>query len=211
MRLPRLNITVPIAAQTGFPTTMFARFWETFCATLEAIFARQDATDVSLQAQIDRLTAFLNGTGEDITSAGAFANSVVPTRVVQANAITNEAASFTAATVDVSTTETTVQTVSYTTTGETLEVRANFYLSVLHEAGGGVTARIRLYRDAVPIFDQTFAAIDDDILLGWQTPIVIEAPAAGTYTFTATVQTSVNTFDFARASARLLSVREFKR
>jgi hypothetical protein len=136
---------------------------------------------------------------------------VINTDNVAVAAITNESAAFTAADLNVSTTETTIQTVSYTTTGETLEVRANFYLSVLHEAGGGIDATIRLYRGATEIYEQTFSAIDDDVLVGWQTPIVIETPAAGTYTFTATVQTSVNTFDFAVASSRLLSVREFKR
>lgn len=150
--------------------------------------------------------------------AGALADStglddgVVPTAAMAVDAITSEASAFTADSLDVTgTSEITVQTVDYTTTGETIEVRANFFLTVWHPTAGNVNATVRIYRGATMIYEQTFPAINGDLLQGWMTPVVIEQPTAGAYTYTVKIQVDVSNTSVADASSRLLSVREFKR
>ena len=206
MALPVLSAQQQIVdTATGKPTSQFLRF-------MEELRTGIIAADADIQAQLDRLTAFLAGTGEQITGSGAFAASVVTTAKVASNAITSEASAFTAATLAQSgASETTVQTVTYVSTGETIEVRANFFMTVWHPAAGGITTTIRIYRGATMIYEQAFVAINGDLLQGWQTPTVIEDPAAGSHTYTVTVQASTAGYATAETSSRLLAAREFKR
>lgn len=233
--LPVLSAQQPIAdVRTGLPTSQFNRFVDELRAGIIASDASLADTIADLQVQVDRLTAILAGTGEPftglkvgsqnvkpfldrtdgskITNVAALNDGLVSTVKVAANAITAEATAFTAATqAQTAATETDVQTVNYTTTGETIEVRANFFLTVWHPTAGGIDATVRIYRDTTVIYSQTFTAINGDLLQGWQTPIVIEDPAAGTYTFKVTVQCSNAGWATAETSSRLLAVREFKR
>ena len=212
VKFSRVKGTDPISTKSGTASPTFIRFWDQFCRGLESLFTQQAQTNTDLQEQIDRLTAFLNGTGEQLTGSDALYTGVVVTRAVGLNAITSEAAAFTSATLALSgAAETTVQTTTYPTSGESLEVRANFFLTIWHPAAGGINATIRIYRDATKIYEQVFVAINGDLLQGWQTPTVIEEPAAGPYTYTVTVQASVATYATAETSSRLLQVREFKR
>lgn len=131
------------------------------------------------------------------------------------NAVTNYAAAYTDGTLALSGTSfVTIQTVTFTTTGHPLEIRANFFLNIHHPAGGGVSARVRIVQ-SLPfggnLFDQTFAAIADDFLQGWQTPTINVTPAAGTYTFDLIVSLSVAGSAVETVQSRLLSVQEFKR
>jgi hypothetical protein len=200
---------------------------------LTAILAGTGEAFTGLKVGAQNVKPFLDKTnGTALTDSTGLANSVVVTAAiadsavstakvadlavstakVAVDAITSEAAAFTAATLPQDgLNETTVQTVSYTTTGETLEVKANFFLTIWHPTAGNITTTVRIYRGATLIYDQAFLAINGDLLQGWQTPTVIEQPAAGTYTFTATVQTDVSNWATAETSSRLLSVREFKR
>ncbi|MGV8954237.1 MAG: hypothetical protein ACOH2M_24275 [Cypionkella sp.] len=134
---------------------------------------------------------------------------------IAANAVTNYIGTYTGAALTLGgTTPTTIQTVTFTTTGSPLEIRANFFLNIYHPAGGGVDARIQIVQ-ASPfggnLFDETFPAVGDDYLQGWQTPTVTITRAAGTYTFTVIVTLSNNTSATQTVQSRLLSVQEFKR
>lgn len=150
--------------------------------------------------------------GEKLVDPTGLGDDVVETAAVLADAITAEGSTFTAASLDVTgTSEITVQSVTYTTTGGALEVRANFFLTVWHPTAGDVNATVRMYRDATEIYEQEFPAINGDLLQGWMTPAVIEQPAAGEYDYTVTVQVDVSNTNTAEAVSRLLSVREFKR
>ena len=150
--------------------------------------------------------------GSKITDAAALDDGLVPTAKVADDAITAEGSAFTAASLDVTgTSEVTVQTVAFTSTGKSLEIRANFFMTVWHPTAGDVNATVRMYRGATNIYEQTLPAINGDRLQGWMTPTVIEEPAAGAYTYTVTVQVDVSNTAVATAVSRLLAVREFKR
>lgn len=172
---------------------------------------RENFTGVLVDEQ--DVAPFLGKTdGEKLVDPTGLADDVVETAAVLADAITAEGSTFTAASLDVTgTSEITVQTVTYTTTGGALEVRANFFLTIWHPTAGNVNATVRMYRDATSIYEQAFPAINGDLLQGWMTPAVIEQPAAGEYDYTVTVQVDVSNTDTATAVSRLLSVREFKR
>lgn len=81
-RLPRIKTLDRIVDALGRPTVQFIKFFNVdFAGAIErqeaaqavtdaaiiAVNERQDATDADLQAQIDRLTAILAGTGEAFT------------------------------------------------------------------------------------------------------------------------------------------------
>ncbi len=150
--------------------------------------------------------------GTRIVDADALDDGVVLTATIGTGAVTTEGASFTAASLDVTgTSEVTVQTVSFTSTGEALEVRANFFLTIWHPTAGNVNTTVRMYRGATNIYEETFPAIGGDVLQGWMTPVVLEEPAAGTYSYSVKVQVDVSNTSVATAVSRLLSVREFKR
>ena len=233
-RAPRIRAKDPLANKDGTPANAFVRFWDTFCKTLEGVIRRQDQTDIDLQDQIDRLSRTLNGTenftgiqvggqnvktfldqtdGTKIINTAGLGTSVVQTAKVSPNAITNEASANTAAQLNLSTSFTVIQTVTYATTGGPLEVKANFFMDIWHPSGsGGIEARVRITRTGVGnIFDKITDAIGGDFLQGWQTPTIIEAPAAGTYTWDVIVSVSNNGFSHAFVDSRFLSVREFKR
>jgi hypothetical protein len=64
-RLPRLKTLDQIADSLGRPTLKFLKFFNTdLIGTIEAQERRQDATDLSLQEQIDRINRILAGTEE---------------------------------------------------------------------------------------------------------------------------------------------------
>ncbi|CAN7167818.1 phage tail protein [Brevundimonas sp. LjRoot202] len=134
---------------------------------------------------------------------------------ISPNAVTNYAASYTDGTLALSGTSfVTIQTVTFTTTGGPLEIKANFFLNIHHPTVGGISARVRIVQ-SLPfggnLFDQTFAAIADDFLQGWQTPTIHVTPAAGTYTYDVIVSLSVAGAAVETVQSRLLSVQEFKR
>ncbi len=146
------------------------------------------------------------------TFTGFDGDGVIQTGNVAAAAITDGEATSTGTVVNLSgTAETTIASRTYTTTGGEIEISVNFHLTLWHPAAGGITCRIRVYRGATPIFDKTFTATNGDLLQGWQTPRVIETPAAGAYTYSVTAQASTADFDTAQADAATIVVREFKR
>lgn len=159
---------------------------------------------------------FLDETdGAKLVDPAGLDTAIVATAKIAANAVSNSISAYTDGVLALSGTSfVTIQTVSYTTTGEPLEVKANFFLNIHHPAGGGVSARIRIVQ-ALPfggnLFDQTFAAIGDDFLQGWQTPTVNITRAAGTYTFEVIVSLSNNTSAVETVQSRLLRVEESKR
>lgn len=210
-------------------------------AALAATDANLGATDVllaatidNLQDQVDRLTAILAGTGESftgllvggvnvksfldrtdgskITNNAALADGLVSTAKVAAAAITDVEATATGGLIGlIGSSETTIATRTFTTTGGELEVSVNFHLTLHHPTAGGCAARIRVYRDATPIFDKSFEAIGGDNLQGWQTPRITEAPPAGAYTYTVTAKASESNWAIADVDAATIVVREFKR
>lgn len=240
-KAPRVRAKDPLANKDGTPTNAFVRFWDTFCKTLEGVIRniteineRQDDTDTELQEQIDRINRILRGEenftgiqvggqnvatfleqtdGTKLINTAGLGTGVVITGNVFNNAITNEAAAETSATLDLTgMTPITIQQVTYTTTGGPLEVRANFYLNVWHPSGGGIDCRVRITRSTVGnIFDQTISAIGGDFIAGWQTPTVLEQPAAGTWTWSVILYLSNNDAATQSVQSRALSVREFKR
>jgi hypothetical protein len=109
------------------------------------------------------------------------------------------------------TTEQNCQGVTFTTTGERLEVFFSFYLNVWHPGGGGIDVTLRLYRDTTLIWDFVVNATGDDFAFGWQTVVVPDQPAAGTYGYQLRTQLSVGTATTATADSRFLRVTELKR
>jgi hypothetical protein len=228
-----------IVKPDGKPTNLFLEYFnQDFAGAIELadrdIFDEIDRLDAILAGTGEPFTGLLvgsqnvkpfldktNGTaltdttglGTAVVTAPAIATSAVITAKVAANAITSEASAFTAATLPVvaSTAETTVQTVAFTTTGQTTEVKANFFMTMWHPTAGNVNVTLRIYRDATLIYSQVFVAINGDLLQGWQTPTVIESPAAAAYTYSVTMQSDVNNYATFEASSRLLAVREYKR
>lgn len=228
-----------ITKPDGKPTPLFLRYFnQDFAGAIEQadrdIIDEIDRLDAILAGTGEPFTGLLVGAqnvkpfldrtdgsaitnpaalGASVVEAPAIASSAVTTAKVATNAITSEASAFTAATLAVvaSTAETTVQTVAFTTTGETVELKANFFMTMWHPTAGNVNVTLRMYRDATVIYSQVFPAINGDLLQGWQTPTVIEAPAAGSYTYTVTMQSDVSNYDTFEASSRLLAAREYKR
>lgn len=133
---------------------------------------------------------------------------------IVANAVTNYAASSTMTVQTLTgTTRKKIAELSYVSSGGRLEVRANFYMTIFHPStSGGIAAQVQITRSpAGNIFDQTFTAIRDDLIEGWQTPSVVETPAAGSHTYEVWVQLSNNDSDVEQVQSLVLSVREDKR
>jgi len=150
--------------------------------------------------------------GEKITDSAALDDGLVPTAKVASSAITAGATSAVGGVVALNAAlETTIASRTYTTTGGELEIQANFHLTVWHPTAGGVSCRVRMYRDSTVIFDKTFVAISGDLIQGWQTPRAVETLSAGTYTYSVTAQASVSNYETGEADAATVSVREFKR
>jgi hypothetical protein len=189
--------------------------------------------DVILQAQIDRLNRVLAGTeeftglnvggvdvkpfldktdGDKLIDVTGLADGLVSTAKVELAAITDaEASAVSGLTTLSGSSETTVATRAYSTTGGELEISVNFHLTLWHPTAGGIDCRIRVYRDATVVFDKTFEAVNGDLLQGWQTPRIIETPAAGTYTYSVTAQASNSGYATGEVDAASIVVREFKR
>ena len=225
-KLPELQQWLPIVDAMGKPMANFVRWWNIdVVGTIERQEIRQDATDASLQEQIDRINRILAGTeqftavnvgGTIVAENAGLADDIVTTPTVSSNAITNEMASSDVAIRNLTgTTDFLVETVSYTSTGRPIEVKANFFLTIKHPDPGDVSVRIWIERTGAgsPIFDQTIDAVGGDYLLGWMTPIVVEdpPPAAGAYTWNLYVSLSNNDSDIENIRGSFLNVREYKR
>lgn len=155
---------------------------------------------------------FLDKTdGAKLTDAAGLDTAVVLTDAVEPSGVSSSLSAFTDTALSLSTTEQNCQGVSFTTTGERLEVFFSFYLNVWHPAGGGIDTTLRLYRQGTLIWDFVVEATGDDFAFGWQSVVVEDQPAAGSYLYQLTVQTSVGTFSVATAASRFLSVTERKR
>lgn len=143
---------------------------------------------------------------------GFMGDGVIDTANVSEAAITAGSAGAVSGVVSLSgSAETQVAGLTITTTGGVLEVDANFHMTVWHPTAGNISVTIRMYRGATVVFSKTFPAINGDLLQGWQTPRVVEQPAAGTYEYRVTVQASVSNWETAEIDAANISIREFKR
>lgn len=155
---------------------------------------------------------FLDKTdGDKLTDATGLDTAVVQTAAIQLAGASSYLSAFTDTALTLSTTEQNCQGVTFTTTGENLEVFFSFYLNVWHPAGGSIDTTLRLYRQGTLIWDFVVEATGGDFAFGWQSVVVTDAPAAGTYLYQLTTQASVITFSTATASSRFLSVTERKR
>lgn len=150
---------------------------------------------------------------ENTVSSSLIDSGAVQTVKIAANAVTSQASAETSGAQTLTGTSTkTVQTVTLTATGEAVEVRGNFYLTVWHPTAGGIDAEIRITRDGLgDIFNQTITAINGDLIQGWQTPIVIDTPPAGSVTYRIFVTLSNNGAATQEVQSTYLSAREFKR
>ena len=158
---------------------------------------------------------FLDRTdGSMITNSAALDTAVVPTVKIAANAVTDQASAETAGSQTLTgTTPKEIQTVTYTATGQPIEVRANFFMTVWHPAAGDISANVVVTRDGLgtELFNQLIVAIGGDYIQGWQTPIIIDTPAAGSVTYRVTVTLTNNAAATQTVQGAFLSVREFKR
>ncbi|WP_420478225.1 hypothetical protein [Brevundimonas sp. FT23028] len=131
------------------------------------------------------------------------------------NAVTNQLSAYTSATQTLTgTTNKTIQTLTFTTTGGRLKIGANFFMSIWHPTAGGIDAWIRIVRSSPfggNYFDQTISAIGGDFISGWQTPTVTANLAAGTYTFDVVISLSNNDASVQTVQSALLTIEEFKR
>lgn len=129
------------------------------------------------------------------------------------NAVTNQASAETSGTQTLTgTTAKEIQTVTYVSTGEPIEVRANFFMTVWHPSAGGISANVVITRDGLGIiYNQLIDAIGGDNIQGWQTPIVIDNPAAGSVTYRVSVTLTNNDASTQTVQGTFLSAREYKR
>jgi len=95
MALPRLSAQQQIVKPDLTPSSLFLLFMEELRTMQEGIDARQDATDASLQAQIDRLTAVLAGT-EEFTAVNVGGTIVAENAGIAAGVVDTAALSTTA-------------------------------------------------------------------------------------------------------------------
>lgn len=149
---------------------------------------------------------------QDATITGAKIGSLEVDTIKIANAaVTNDAWAFTTTPQTLSTSELNCQGKIFTSTGQRLEIYFNFYLNIWHPAGGGIDCTIRLYRDATMIWSLVISATGGDFAFGWQSVVVPDQPAAGSYNYQLTTQLSAGTFTTALATSRFLKVTEYKR
>lgn len=132
---------------------------------------------------------------------------------ISPNAVTNYVSAETSTVQTLTgTTPKTVQTVSYDTTGEKLEIRANFFMTIWHPSPGDISANLRILRTPGGlVFDRWYTAINGDLLQGWQSPMVLESPAAGSYTYDVIVTLSNNGAATMTVDSSVLIVEETKR
>lgn len=155
---------------------------------------------------------FLDKTdGSKLTNATGLNTAVVETAAIQLAGASSSLSAFTDTSQTLTLAELNCQGVTFTTTGEKLEVFFSFYLNVWHPAGGSIDTTLRLYRAGTLIWDFVVEATGGDFAFGWQSVVVTDQPAAGSYLYQLTTQVSVNTFSVATASSRFLSVTERKR
>ncbi|WP_309091712.1 hypothetical protein [Phenylobacterium sp.] len=170
----------------------------------------EEALDTAL------LSADVMRTAPDSGGATAGALAVLDaadTPQIVDHAVTNQASAETSAVQALTgTTAKQIQTVTYVSTGEPIEVRANFFMTVWHPGAGGISANIVITRDgAGEIFNQLIDAIGGDNIQGWQTPIVIDTPPAGSVTYRVTVTLTNNDASAQTVQGAFLGVREYKR
>jgi len=155
---------------------------------------------------------FLDRTdGSKLTNAAGLDTAVVETAAIQLAGASSYLSAFTDTSQTLTLAEQNCQGVTFTTTGEKLEVFFSFYLNVWHPAGGSIDTTLRLYRQGTLIWDFVVEATGGDFAFGWQSVVVTDQPAAGSYLYQLTTQVSVATFSTATASSRFLSVTERKR
>lgn len=153
-------------------------------------------------------------TSSTFVDAGALAVlDQTDTPEITANAVTNQLSAETAAAQTLTGTSfKTIQTLVFTSTGGPIDVSANFFLTVTHPSGGGIDVRIRIVRSpSGNIFDIEFPAGDGTTIQGWQTPKVIDTPAAGTHTYELILSLSNNDAVIEEVKSVLLTAQEFKR
>lgn len=138
---------------------------------------------------------------------------LVATESIEDDAVTEGVYAFTAGVQTLpGVTETTIQTVTLTTTGKPVAVDSNFLLKAWHPGAGDFSVNLFLYRDSTLIWDTTINAINGDQVAGWQTPQVLDEPGAGIWTYTQRVSLSRNDgFTNKDVQATGLRAREYKR
>lgn len=154
-------------------------------------------------------TPLLSLSGGRVVIGGA----LVITSSIEDFAVTDGVAAFTSGSGSMSgTSSVTVQTVSITTTGGEVQVDGRFHLTAWHPGAGDFTAYMSVRRNGSTIWSASIPAINGDRLQGWQTPGIVDAPAAGTHTYTMVASLSRNDgFSIQEVSAAFLGVREYKK
>jgi hypothetical protein len=194
----------------GIPTSLPVEIDETARKLRRTLQGKENFTGIKVENQ--RVEDFLAKTdGSKLTSASGLNTAVVETAAIELAGASAYLSAFQDTAQTLSTTEQNCQGVTFTTTGENLEVFFSFYMNVWHPAGGDIDITLRLYRQGTLIWDFVVEATGGDFAFGWQSVVVTDAPAAGSYLYQLTTQTSVATFSTATASSRFLSVTERKR
>ncbi|OHB43896.1 MAG: hypothetical protein A2Y13_01295 [Planctomycetes bacterium GWC2_45_44] len=147
----------------------------------------------------DSGTTKLTVTDASITSA-KIGDLEVDTSNIANNAVTVPVSNYTAAQLAISgTTETTIQSVEITTTGNTVYIDFSYSMSYYH--------RLRIYRGSTEIYDSEDALGQAGIMLFGGS--FSDNPAAGTYTYYMKVTSTSAGTTYARV--RYLSLKEFKK
>jgi len=194
----------------GIPTSLPVEIDDTARKLRRTLQGKENFTGIKVENQ--RVEDFLAKTdGDKLVNAAGLDTAVVETAAIQLAGASAYLSAFQDTSQTLSTTEQNCQGVTFTTTGENLEVFFSFYLNVWHPAGGSIDTTLRLYRQGTLIWDFVVEATGGDFAFGWQSVVVTDAPAAGSYLYQLTTQTSVATFTTATASSRFLSVTERKR
>jgi hypothetical protein len=194
----------------GIPTSLPVEIDDTARKLRRTLQGKENFTGIKVENQ--RVEDFLAKTdGDKLVDAAGLDTAVVETAAIELAGASNYLSAFQDTAQTLSTTEQNCQGVTFTTTGEKLEVFFSFYMNVWHPAGGNIDITLRLYRQGTLIWDFVVEATGGDFAFGWQSVVVTDAPAAGSYLYQLTTQTSVATFTTATASSRFLSVTERKR
>jgi hypothetical protein len=194
----------------GIPTGLPVEIDDTARKLRRTLQGKENFTGIKVENQ--RVEDFLAKTdGDKLVNAAGLDTAVVETAAIELAGASAYLSAFTDTAQTLSTTEQNCQGVTFTTTGESLEVFFSFYLNVWHPAGGSIDTTLRLYRQGTLIWDFVVEATGGDFAFGWQSVVVTDAPAAGSYLYQLTTQVSVATFSTATASSRFLSVTERKR
>lgn len=237
--IPRLRAADALVREDRRPANAFIQFWDKSCrkiegvitniqsliAAIEAVNIRQDETDATIIGVLNGTIPFdaLNVGGNILAEDGALADGVVTTPTIATDAVTQTTAAFTAGSVSISDgdpAETTIQTITVTTNAiESIILDGVMsYTGASLPLASGAQIDLYLYRGSTQLSPvNRIVSVGNGsgahLLPGGTSAIkFVEAPGAGTHTYTLRVRAySLGTGFLTNVSQRFLSALGTKR